>query len=148
MLINTQNINEAKRKIKEAMQKKERAIVVGQNEDFNRKILEIKGVDTLILGDSLEKDYMKQRNSGLNEILCKIATKNSIKIGINLSFVSKNKKELAINLARLIQNIYLCKKTNTKLIFLGGKDKKALQSLLIILGASTKQALGSVQESF
>src|SRR3989344_9183387 len=106
MLINTQNINEAKRKIKEAMQKKERAIVVGQNEDFNRKILEIKGVDTLILGDSLEKDYMKQRNSGLNEILCKIATKNSIKIGINLSFVSKNKKELAINLARLIQNIY------------------------------------------
>ena len=46
-----------------------------------------------------------------------------------------------------MQNILLCKKAGAKLIFLKENkqlDKHSLQSLLITLGANTKQALEAI----
>ncbi|MDP1729440.1 MAG: hypothetical protein Q8L27_04515, partial [archaeon] len=56
--------------------------------------------------------------------------------------VKKNDVEKARALSRLMQNIMLCKKSGAKLVFVGKnkKNKKALQSLLLSLSASTKQA--------
>jgi len=120
----------------------EQVIILGKNDDFNRKILENKKVNMLILNEDLiQKDYMKQRNSGLNEILCKLATKNNITIAIELDkILKKTEIEKAKSLARLKQNITLCKRTKTNLIAISKQPKKLIQSLFLTLGASTQQA--------
>ena len=89
------------------------------------------------------KEKLKERDSGLNEILCRIAAKNNIKIGIDVEEIKKAQgKELAVLLARIMQNIMLCKKTGAeiKIINCKEKDKREAFSLLLTLGASTSQA--------
>ena len=118
-IINTSNINEARKQI--LKQKKEnpsqKVIVKAQDEEFNRKILENKGVDILLSPEiHNRKDKLKQRDSGLNEFLCKLAKENNISVGIDLSNIhSLPPKQKAIILSRIIQNIKLCKRTNTKI---------------------------------
>lgn len=144
-ILNTTNLNEARKKILEAKKKnpEERVALLSQDDEFNRKALEIKGLNMLIINENLNiKDYSKQRNSQLNEILARLASKNNILIGIQIDkIIEKETKEKARALARLKQNLMLCKKTKAKLEFLGNtKDKRGLQSLLLTLGADTKQA--------
>tara|TARA_Y100000310_G_C20190542_1_gene582295 strand:+ start:57 stop:527 length:471 start_codon:yes stop_codon:yes gene_type:complete len=152
-IINTQNLNEVRKQINTLVgQGKEKPIIVmSQDDDFNRKILENKHTNVLIINEGIKKnDYMKQRDSSLNEILCKIATKNNIKIAIDISsIIKKNPVEKAKALARLKQNIDLCKRTKTELIFFKNSvDKRELSSLLLSLGASTSQAKKAAEESF
>lgn len=149
-IINISNINEVRKLILKLKKTKseEKIAVLSQDDEFNRKILETKGVNILIINEETpKKDYLKQRNSGLNEVLCKIAKKNNISIAIDIKkIISKNTLEKARSLSRLAQNIELAKRLGTKLIFLLGDnktDKKALNSLLLSLKASTKQAMES-----
>lgn len=140
MIINTQNLEEAKKQIKNA---KSPIIVKAQNNEFNRKILEYGKFNILLsLETSKEnKDTLKSLDSGLNHVLAKIASKNNISIGIDLNEIRNlDKKEKALRLARIKQNIEICKKVRTKIIFLNSKDKKDSLSLMLSLGASTQQA--------
>lgn len=149
-IINTTNLNEARKQIEKLRKDNkeeitsERIAILSQDDEFNRKALEIKGLNILIINENLnQKDYSKQRNSGLNEVLAKIAKTKNIAIGIQIEeIIKKPTKEKAESLARLKQNIMLCKKSETKLVFLTStnKNQKALQSLLLTLGADTKQA--------
>lgn len=143
-MINTPSLNEARKQIQKIKKEdpKGKIIVIAQSEEFNRKILENKDVNVLLSPELHERgDRLKQRDSGLNEVLCKIAAKNKIKIGIDTDKIREKKgKELAVVLARIIQNIILCKKAGTDLIMLGKHDKKDAFSFLITLGASTSQA--------
>jgi RNase P/RNase MRP subunit p30 len=153
-LINTTNLNEARKQIEKARKEdsEQKIALLSQDDEFNRKALEIKGLNMLIINENIEKkDYSKQRDSSLNEILAKLAKDKKIEIGIQIQdIINKDEKEKAKSLARLKQNIDLCKCTGTKLVFLtNNKNKqnnKALQSLLLTLGASTKQAFESVKE--
>ncbi len=154
-LITTTNINEALSKIQSMFAKKQTPIaVLSQDDEFNRKILENKKVSLLIINENLhQRDYMKQRNSGLNEITAEIARKNNIKIGIDTeAIISKNPKEQALSIARLKQNIMLCKRAGTEIVFLigakGKSDKLAFQSLLLVLGASTSLSKKAAEASF
>lgn len=145
-IINTSNLNEARKQIqnlkKEKDKKAQEIVVKAQDNKFNRKILENKDVD-MVVGLELHdrKDKLKQRDSGLNEVLCKLATKNNIKIGIDLEKLkNQDKKNKAIILSRIAQNIDLCKRTNTELKLIGKYDEKQAFSFLLSLGASTSQA--------
>jgi RNase P/RNase MRP subunit p30 len=85
---------------------------------------------------------MKQRDSGLNEILCKLAKKNEIRIGIDLKGVIKLKGiEKAKVLSRIRQNIRLCKRVGTSYIIMHSINyrKQDIASFLSVLGASTGQ---------
>ncbi|MBW3020474.1 hypothetical protein KY334_04200 [Candidatus Woesearchaeota archaeon] len=148
-MIKTTNINEARNQADKLRRENKSIIILSQDDEFNRKALEIKNLDTLIINENLnQKDYSKQRNSGLNEVLVKICAKNNISIGIQIEeIIKKPSKEKAIALSRLMQNIMLCKKSKTKLIFIKKDNKydRELQSLLISLGADTKQAEIAVQ---
>ncbi len=161
MIIESQDINEVRKIIQKAKkenpneskrtglasEKEEKIIVKSQDEEFNRKVLEMKNVDILLSPEiHNRKDKMKQRDSGLNEVLCDIAAKNKVKIGINLEEITKKqeKKEKAILLARIMQNIKLCRKAKCDLILLGKYDKRAAFSFLLTLGASTEQAKKAV----
>ena len=148
MIIQAKTIEEARKAIEKAiaLKKGERIIVEARDEDFNRKILENKKVNILLNPGIQGQDRLKQRNSGLNEVLCKIARDNRIKIAFNLEeIIKKQGKERAILLSRLIQNIMLCKKAGTGIEFLGEYDKRDLFSLLLTLGATTNQAKQAIK---
>ena len=140
-MINTPNIEQAKKLIKSSKEKP--IIVKAQNPEFNRKILEYGHFDILLSIETSEDkpDNVKYLSSGLNNILAKIAAKNNIAIGIDLKEISNLEKEAqASRLARIRQNIKLCRKAKAKLKIINYKDKRNLIALLISLGASTQQA--------
>ena len=150
-IINTANLNEARKQADKLRKEAKPIVILSQEDEFNRKALEIKGLNMLIINESLnQKDYMKQRNSGLNEILANICAEKNIEIGIQIDeIIKKNDVEKARALSRLMQNIMLCKKAGTKLVFVGKiGDKKALQSILLSFGASTKQSFEAIKQHF
>ena len=138
-MINTKNITEAKKLIKKS---KSPIIIKSQNTTFDRKIIESGNFEILVSPETHgKKDHPKYLYSGLNHIIVKIATKNKIAIGIDLKNIqSLEKKQKAQTLARIRQNIKVCRKAGCKLVLLNYKDKKDAQNLLLSLGASTKQA--------
>lgn len=142
-IINTPNLNEARKQIQQLKKENKEVIVQAQDDAFNRKILENKDVDILLNPELHDrKDFLKQRDSGLNEFLCKLAKKNNIKIGIDLDTIKKlNKKQKAIILARIIQNIKLCKRTKTPIILFPKKHKKQdILAFFLTLKSSTQLA--------
>ena len=128
-------------KLKELVKKnKEKVLIFTSNDDeLNRKVSEKLPIDILIIPLEERKDYMKQRNSGFNEIMAKILKKNKINLGVSLDELieSKNKERI---LARLKQNIFLCNKSNIKIEIIETKNNKSPQdkkALLLVLGLHT-----------
>ena len=136
-IINTNNLEKAKQLIKTEQSPK---IVQAQNDEFNRKILEYGKFSILLsLESAAGRNKIRQTDSGLNHVLAKIASKNKIAIGINLKeIISLGKKEKAERLAKIKQNIKICRKTKTKIAVLKATSQEAC-NLLQSLGASTKQ---------
>lgn len=87
------------------------------NEKNNRQLLE-KGNTNIIfnLENQQGNDFIHQRNSGLNHILCNLAHKNNKAIGISFSNLLNTEFNPQI-IGRLLQNFSLCKKYKTKIIF-------------------------------
>jgi RNase P/RNase MRP subunit p30 len=143
MIINKNNLNEVRKIIQKILKEnsKEEIIVKAQDEDFNTKVLEIKGVGVLLSPEAHNrKDYMKQRDSGLNEYLCRLAKKNNIKIGIDLDYLkSLSKKDKGIVLGRIKQNIDLCKRTGTQIVLFPEEryHKVDVISFFTTMGGST-----------
>ncbi len=143
MIITEQTFEKARKRIKELQNKKQQIIFSSDDDELNRKILEKEKIDILLLNQKDKKDFAKQRNSGLNQVLAKIAKKNNIKIGINLDEIidAKNKSQI---LARVRQNIKLCNKYKIQIKFISEKckrnshDLKALGLTLGIPSAMTK----------
>lgn len=141
-LINERNIEKAKNKIKNSKEKP--IIVKAQDDNFNRKILEYGKFDVL-LSIEPKRATLKKPGSGLNHTLAKIASKNSIAIGIDLSEIKKlNRKEKADVLSKIVQNVKIARKAKTKIKMINYHDKSNAQNLLISLGASTQQAKEAV----
>jgi len=119
------------------------AVVQGSTIEFNRKILENKKVKALVLRHKGQKDSLKERGSGLNQVLCKIARDANKTILIDFSeIINSEGIEKAKILGRLMQNIMLLKKYDVKtgIINKSGRDNYDLFSFLLTLGASTKFA--------
>ena len=147
MIINTKDLNQARKEIQKLKKENKKIIVKAQNDKFNRKILENKDVDVLLSPEiNNRKDRMKQRDSGLNEFLCKLARKNNIKIGVDIQKIKKlDKKQKSILLARIIQNIKLCKRTKTPIILYPESKykKQEVMSFFLALKGSTEQGKNS-----
>ncbi len=142
-MINTPNLNEARKQI---MKAKHPVIVKAQDDAFNRKILEYGKFDILLSVEPVEKNSLRKVNSGLNHVLAKIAAKNNIAIGIDIKILSTlEKKQKADTLSKIIQNIKIARKARTKIKVLNYTDKRNAQAVLISLGASTQQAKDAVQ---
>ncbi len=138
MMIQTTNPEEAKKLLKT---EKSPRIIKAVNDSFNRTLLEYGKFDILLSPESGDRqDTLRGINSGLNEILGRIATKNKISIGLDLEeLCSLQKMQKAQRLSKIRQNIKLCRKTGAKLALIGVKDKRDAKSLLLSLGASTVQ---------
>lgn len=143
-IINTTNLNQTRKQIQELKKQGKEVIVKAQDEEFNRKILENSDVNILLSPETHNrKDYKKQRDSGLNEFLCKLAKKNNIKIGIDIDELKKlDKKSKVKVLSRIIQNIELCKRTKTEIIIFpkGKYPKQDIMAFMLSLKSSTEMA--------
>lgn len=130
--------------------KKEKLLIAVSAKDdfFNRRMIETCKINYLLSPEfSQEKDTLKQRSSGFNHVLAKEAVKKGIAILINFSeLCSLNKKDKAIVLARIMQNIKICRKTKCKIkiaTFAKNKEEQKteqeLKAFLFSLGASSQQ---------
>ena len=97
------------------------------------------------------RDSMHSRNSGLNQILCKLANKNNIIIGFSFSSLLNTDGKLRSQiLGRLMQNIRLCRKYKVKTVIASFAEKPYdmrpcpdLKSALISLGMHPTEASDS-----
>ncbi len=138
VLIRESTFEKARKKIRE--NKGKEIIFSSDNDELNRKVLEKEKIDILLLNQSNRKDRAKQRDSGFNQVLAKIAKKKNIVIGINLDEIieSKGKKKTEI-LGRVRQNIALCNKNKIYMRFISTKNKDSydLRALGLILKMPT-----------
>lgn len=129
---------------KEIRNNKGKFVVFTSGDDaLNRKVLEKEDLDVLLITQLQRKDKLKQRDSGFNHVLAKIAKKRKVAIGINLDeIINSDAKQKAKILARIKQNIKLCNKNKLKMRFvaLDKKNKRNeydLKALGSVLGMPT-----------
>ncbi len=98
--------------------KKTNDIVLVKSTENARNIIESnKNIIIFGLEQNNKKDFIHQKRSGLNHIMCSLATKNNIKIGLSFnSLLSASEQKRNILLGRMIDNIKLCRKYKTKVI--------------------------------
>jgi RNase P/RNase MRP subunit p30 len=139
ILISENNFDRARKLIKENQGKK--IIFSSDDDELNRKILEKENIEILLLNQEGRKDFQKQRDSGFNQVLAKLAKKKNIIIGINLDeIINSEGKQKAIILARIIQNIKICNKNKVKMKFIQKNNHRNildLKSLGLVLGMPT-----------
>lgn len=86
-------------------------MILVENSAQNRQMFESKRVNIIFNLENQNRDFMHYRNSGLNQVLCKLANKNKIKIGVSLLNISRAENMLRSQLmGRVMQNIRLCRK--------------------------------------
>ena len=143
VLIQETDFQKAREKIREVQkaQGSEKEIIFSSNDDeLNRKILEKENIGVLLINMIGRKDRMKQRDSGFNHVLAKLAKKKNIVIGINLDEITSSKgKEKSDILGRVRQNIKLCNKNRLKMRFISTERGNSynLKSLGLVLGMPT-----------
>jgi ribonuclease P/MRP protein subunit RPP1 len=135
-------IDTSSEKLRSEIQKCKGLVVIqGGDDKINRLAVENRKVDLLLSPEKgTRKDSMFFRNSGLNQVLCKLAFKNKISIGFNFSDILNSKDKLKI-ISRMVQNVKLCKKYKVKMVFSSfAKSKYELRSNAIL--ASFAKLLG------
>jgi RNase P/RNase MRP subunit p30 len=139
-MIDTNNIEKAKIEIKKSTDRP--LIIVAQDDEFNRKMLEYGKFDILLgIEKGNRKSSLRQLDSGFNHFLARVAAKNKISLGIDLSEIKKlDKKEKAERIGKIRQNIKISRKAGVNIKIINYSDKKDAFNLLLNLGASTKQA--------
>ncbi len=118
---------------------KEIKSVEGRNENITRKALEDKKTD-LIYG--IEKytgrDKLNQKNSGLNQVLCRLARENKVKIGLSFNdLLNSDGAKRAVILGRMVQNAMLCNKYKVDVVvgsFANNKHELRMAKDLIAFG--------------
>lgn len=117
VLIKTSSVDMLRRMVDKASNFIPLIFVLGMNDKINRASLENKKVKALVSPEyERNHDWSNYRNSGLNQVLCKIARDNNKAVIINFKdILFRRGHERAILLGRIMQNIRLCRKYKVKL---------------------------------
>jgi len=137
---------------------KEFGLVVVQGSKLNRDVVSYRKVDILLCPHSgVLRDYLHSRNSGLNDVLCKLAKKNDVAVGFSFSEVlNAEGLERSLIIGRMMQNVSLCRKFKVPIV-LGSfafdkfemRSPKDLLSFGVVIGMSpgeVNRALSHVDE--
>lgn len=119
----------------------------------DRKIFERKSGIIIYNLEEQKRDYIHFRNSGLNQVLCKLAKKNNIAIAFNFNLILNSEGMLRSQLlGRMMQNIKLCRKykINTVIASFASKPEEVrsahdLISFGISIGMHPKEAKESLK---
>jgi len=86
-LVDVSNVLEARKLMAKA---KNKVAVLAKNDEFNRKMFENSQVDMVFgLEIGKKKDRLRQRDSGFNQVLAKLAKENDISIGLDFYLLDK-----------------------------------------------------------
>lgn len=136
-----------------ALKKSKNFVVVKSSED-DRQVIESGSADVVFGCETRAlKDYAHQRASGLNHVLCKLATKNNVSIGFSFSeLLEATPQQRAILIGRMQQNIRLCQKYKTPMRIASFatspwqmRGPHDLQALFRVLGMHAAQVKKSLQ---
>ncbi|MBU90732.1 hypothetical protein CMO94_04270 [Candidatus Woesearchaeota archaeon] len=111
ILANHKDIRKISTKLKGA-----NVFIAVKSSNNDREIIEKSSADLIFsLEENTRRDFIHQRASGLNHILCKLAKENKVIVGFSLTSIlnAGNKHEV---LGRIMQNIKICRKFKTKTI--------------------------------
>ncbi len=145
-IIESNNINEARREIDKIskINRDIKVIVKAGSDEFNRKIVESSKVNFIVDFEfNPGRDRLKERSSGLNQVLCKILRARDVWVGIDIRrIIGLSDKDKILILGRLMQNIKLCNKYKVKMVAFnsGNISDRDLLSFLLSLGMSTNMA--------
>ncbi len=148
LIADSKNISKAKKLAK---------IVIYKSTGNDRHAIEKSKANIVFdLGTIATKDSMHHRNSGLNQVLCKLANKNNIMIGFSFSTILNTEGIIRSQiLGRLMQNIRLCRKYNVKTIIASFAEKPYdmrpcpdLKSVFVSLGMHPKEARDSLENIY
>jgi len=117
---------EARRIIESLKKSGKKIAIVGGNDAFNRRAIESLKIDYLVSPEGSKKlDNLKQRDSGLNHVVAKIAKEKGILIVVDFSEISRlERKEKAERIARVAQNVKICRKVGCGIRIVSfGRDK-------------------------
>ena len=143
LIANLKNLNKAHKQAK---------LMIAKSSDDDRMMMEGKKIKMIYgLEESKRKDYLHQRASGLNHIMCELAKRNNIAIGFSYSSLLNKVNSHALTLGRIRQNIKLCQKYKLKTA-IGSFTEKPLemrspcdiQSLFNILGMDSRNVKESL----
>ena len=127
--------------------------IVGGDDAFNRRVVESLRVDYLVSPElGIKVDSLKQRDSGINHVVAKIAREKGILIVVDFNSVRKLKgKEKALRLARIMQNVKICWKAgcSLKIGSFGASEKEVVgekerRAFGLSLGMSSRQAAETI----
>lgn len=121
--------------------KNKNTFVAVKSSNNDREVIEKSKADMIFyFEDSVKRDFIHQRASGLNHILCKLAKENNVTVGFSLSSILNSDNKNVV-LGRMRQNIKICKKAKTKMAVasfaqkpFGMRSVHDLMSLFEILG--------------
>lgn len=123
--------------------------IIAKDDKFNRRFLETNRDKIIFDLEPSEKDSFHQRNSGLNDVLCKIAKEHNIIIGFSLKRILLNNPLL---LGKIMQNIRLCRKYKVKMKIASLasswdelRSSKDIIALARVLGMTPLEAKNSVE---
>ncbi len=142
-IISENDFQKAREAIKSARKSGKEIIFASNDDELNRKILEREKIDILLIKLEGRKDKLKQRNSGFNQVMAKLALKNSVAIATDICEIENagSKIEKAKIIARLRQNVELCKKNKLKMVFIrnnsASSGNRSLKALGLVLGMPT-----------
>lgn len=148
LIADSKNINKAKKLTK---------LVIYKSTGNDRHVIEkskanvVFGLETIAARDS-----MHHRNSGLNQVLCKLANKNNVMIGFSFSSILNTDWMIRSQiLGRLMQNIRLCRKYKVKTVIASFAEKPYdmrpyhdLKSVFICFGMHPKEAKDSLENIY
>lgn len=142
--VNQKNINKASKTSK---------LLVAKSSDNDRHFIESKKIKLIYGFEEIhKKDYLHQRASGLNHIICELASKNNVAIGFSYSSLfNKNHTYASQLIGRMMQNISLCRKYKVKTV-IGSfsnnpfhlRSPHDLISLFTLLGMNIKNIKESI----
>jgi RNase P/RNase MRP subunit p30 len=145
---------EARRIVESLKKSKMKIAVVGGDDVFNRRVIETLKVDYLVSPEAGDgKDTLKQRDSGINHVVAKLAKAKSIAIVVDFCEVRKlSGKAKALRLEKIIQNVKICRKAGCeiKIASLASVKKDVVdelgrKSFGVSLGMSSVQSAGAVR---
>ncbi len=140
VVIEQSNFQQARNAIRKAKEQGKLTAFSG-NDEINRKVLEKEPIEMLLVKVSKRRDKLKQRDSGFNQVLAKIAQKKKVKIGIDLDELKKaQKNEKPRIIARILQNIKIANKHKLMVEFFSKEDlpnQYDLKALGLTLGMPT-----------
>lgn len=150
ILIDTKGNEKETRRIMDSLKGKKVTVgVYGYDDFFNRRVVETMKINYLINAErnvNDKKDSLKQRDSGINHVVAKEMATKKISLVIDFeNFAQLSKQEKALVLARIIQNVKICRKSKGSIkILSNGRDKKDIEAFASSIGMSSQQ----VSEAF